>query len=172
MVQKLTGPNALSALALSKQVDVSQTALSRWLRKAGTETCSSIQANTQTTLQKRPPVTPKSPNTWTPEEKLKTVLEAAALSDEQLGAFLRSRGLHETHLTQWRLQMLNGLGKQHPFPKTKKNISDSRQIKVLEKELLRKDKALAETAALLVLKKKVREIWGDGDGSTVAKNGH
>lgn len=172
MVQKLTGPNAHSALALSKQVDVSQTTLSRWLRKAGIETCSNIQANTQNTLQKRQPVPPKSPNTWTPEEKLKTVLQAATLSDEQLGAFLRSKGLHETHLTQWRLQMLNGLGKQHPFPKTKKNISDSRQIKVLEKELLRKDKALAETAALLVLKKKVQEIWGDGDDNTSAKNGH
>jgi len=172
MVQKLTGPNALSALALSKQVDVSQTSLSRWLRKAGIETCSSIQTNTPNTLQMRLPVTPKSPNTWTPEEKLKTVLEAATLSDEQLGAFLRSKGLHETHLTQWRLQMLNGLGKQHPSPKNKKNISDSRQIKVLEKELLRKDKALAETAALLVLKKKVQEIWGDEDGNTAAKNGH
>ncbi len=172
MVQKLTGPNALSALALSKQVDVSQTSLSRWLRKAGIETCSSIQTNTPNTLQMRPPVTPKSPNTWTPEEKLKTVLEAATLSDEQLGAFLRSKGLHETHLAQWRLQMLNGLGKQHPYPKTKKNISDSRQIKVLEKELLRKDKALAETAALLVLKKKVQEIWGDEDDNTSAKNGH
>ncbi len=172
MVQKLTGPNAQSALALSKQVDVSQTTLSRWLRKAGLETCSNIQTNTQNTLQKRQPVTPKSPNTWTPEEKLKTVLEAATLSDEQLGAFLRSKGLHETHLTQWRLQMLNGLGKQHPSPKTKKNISDSRQIKVLEKELLRKDKALAETAALLVLKKKAQEIWGDGDDNTSIKNGH
>jgi hypothetical protein len=42
----------------------------------------------------------------------------------------------------------------------------------LEKELLRKDKALAETAALLVLKKKVQEIWGDGDDNTSAKNGH
>jgi len=41
----------------------------------------------------------------------------------------------------------------------------------LEKELRRKDKALAETAALLVLKKKVREIWGDEDNSTARRNG-
>lgn len=116
-------------------------------------------------------MTIKSPNTWSPEDKLKTVLEAATLSDEQLGSFLRSKGLHETHLQQWRLQMLHGLGKQTPLKKPKKNTTEAKQIRELEKELRRKDKALAETAALLVLKKKVQEIWGDEDDYTVRRNG-
>ena len=172
MIQKLTGPNAISAWALSKQVDVPQTTLSTWLRKAGIQPTHRFNTNTYDTKPIRQPVTSKkSPNDWSPEEKLKTVLEAAPLTDEQLGAFLRSKGLHDTHLQQWRIQMLNGLGQPPNIKKTKKNVADSKQIRQLEKELLRKDKALAETAALLVLKKKVQAIWGDGDDNTTGKNG-
>ena len=117
-------------------------------------------------------MTAKRPSNLKPEEKLKIVNEAASLSDEQLGAFLRSKGIHETHLEQWRLQMLGGLGKTEKKPKT--NSTETKRIKrirELEKELKRKDKALAETAALLVLKKKVQEIWGDEDDNTVTTSG-
>ena len=112
----------------------------------------------------------KTPNNWNPEEKLKLVLEAASLSDDQLGEFLRRKGLHETHLQQWRLQMLNGLDEPKKV-KSKKSSAKAKQIRELEKELRRKDKALAETAALLVLKKKALQIWGDGDDDTTGKNG-
>jgi transposase len=170
MVQKLTGPNAISALALSKQVDVPQTTLSKWLRNAGIATPFSFSGKPNETVQMRSPVTKKRPNDWSPEEKLKAVLDAASLSDDQLGDFLRRKGLHETNLQQWRIQMLDGLGKL-PKSKTKTGANDVKQIRELEKELRRKDKALAETAALLVLKKKVQEIWGDEDGDTPGKKG-
>ena len=170
MIQRLTGPNAISAWALSKQVDVPQTTLSKWLRNAGIKPSFGFHKKTDDTLLMRYPVTQKSPNDWSPEEKLKTVLEAATLSDDQIGEFIRRKGIHETHLQQWRLQMLDGLGKQ-PKRKIKSNKAEAKQIKKLEKELRRKDKALAETAALLVLKKKVQEIWGDEDESTTGENG-
>jgi transposase-like protein len=109
---------------------------------------------------------PKRPEDWSPEDKLKAVLDAAALSDEQLGAFLRRKGIHETHLQQWRLQMLDGLGKTPADRKPKRSATDAKRIRSLEKELKRKEKALAETAAILVLKKKAQEIWGDEDGNT------
>ncbi len=114
---------------------------------------------------------PKRPEDWSPEEKLKAVLDTASLSDDHLGAFLRSRGIHETHLQQWRLQMLNGLDKQVADKKPKRRAADAKRIRSLEKELKRKDKALAETAALLVLKKKAQEIWGDEDENTAPRNG-
>ena len=113
----------------------------------------------------------KRPKDWSPEEKLKVVMEANRLPDDELGAFLRSRGLHETHLQQWRIQMIQGLDKHSQPQKTTKTKADTKQIRTLEKELRRKDKALAETAALLVLKKKVQEIWGDEDENTAGKNG-
>ncbi len=114
---------------------------------------------------------PKTPNDWSPEEKLKAVLDAASLPDEQIGTFLRKKGIHETHLEQWRMQMLGGLGKRRTNGKPSRRNTDIKRIRSLEKELHRKDKALAETAALLVLKKKVQEIWGGEDGDTTKRNG-
>ena len=49
--------------------------------------------------------------------------------------------------------------------------AEAQRIRQLERELHRKDKALAEVAALLALKKKVNEIWGDGDDDTTTKSG-
>lgn len=102
----------------------------------------------------------KRPQDWSPDEKLAAVLEAASLSEEDLGPFLRSRGLHEAHLEQWHDQMLVGL---EPSPTTR---VVKKRIKDLEKELLRKDRALAEAAALLVLKKKAQDLWEDEDDDT------
>lgn len=173
MVQKMTGPDAIAATALSKQVDVPQTTLSKWLRNAGIEPSFGFPnnaANDKDQLSQFMKL--KRPEDWTSEEKLAAVLQAAGLPDEQLGAFLRSKGLHETHLQQWRLQMLNGLEKKPIVAKKpQRSRSDVKKIKALEKELKRKDKALAETAALLVLKKKVQQIWGDEDDDTGPNNG-
>ena len=109
MVQKMTGPGALSATALSKQVDVSQSTLSKWLRKAGVDSsyCYPNNAKEYTNMAKIDP--PRRPNDWSAEEKMKVVMEAASLNDEELGELLRKKGLHQTHLEQWRLQMIEGL---------------------------------------------------------------
>jgi cell fate (sporulation/competence/biofilm development) regulator YlbF (YheA/YmcA/DUF963 family) len=52
-----------------------------------------------------------------------------------------------------------------------KKSPESKKVRELERELYRKDKALAEVTALLALKKKVQELWGDEDGSTTERNG-
>ena len=106
----------------------------------------------------------KRPQDWSAKEKLAAVLEATSLSDEDLGAFLRSKGLHEAQLQQWRDQMLAGL---EPITLQRgKKAPEAKRVRELEKELRRKDKALAETATLLVLKKKAQELWGDEDDDT------
>jgi transposase-like protein len=110
----------------------------------------------------------KRPGDRTPDEKLAMVLEASRLSDEELGEFLRRNGLHEADLTRWRGEALAGLGNRR---QEKPRSSDAKRIRELEKELRRKDKALAETAALLVLQKKVQAIWGDGDDDTLSRKG-
>ena len=174
MIQKMTRPGAISATALSKQVDVPQSTLSKWLRMAGVGSSYNYPNNAKdyTNMTKTNPS--RRPNDWGAEDKLKVVMKAASLDDEQLGKFLREKGLHQTHLEQWRLQMLDGL--EHDFSKKSKKDAkhkkaDAKRIRALEKELNRKDKALAETAALLVLKKKVHEIWGDEDDPTAGSNG-
>ena len=152
MIRKMTGPRALSASELAVQEDLHQTTLSRWLRDAGRVT--NMTKSTTHAHAKRP-------QDWTAEEKLEAVLHAASLNDDELGGFLRRRGIHQAQVEQWREQMLAGL-----VAKPKKSTVEKRRIRTLERELRRKDKALAETSALLVLQKKVRSIWGDEDDDT------
>jgi transposase len=171
MIQKMTGPGAISALALSKQVDVSQTTLSKWLRVAGVGPSYNFPNNPKGYTKMAKINNPRRPNDWSAEEKLKVVVEAATLDDEQLGEFLRKKGLHQIHLEQWRLQMLDGLQNDFSKKSAKQKKADAKRIRTLEKEINRKDKALAETAALLVLKKKAQEIWGDEDNPTTGSNG-
>ena len=171
MIQKMTGPEAISASALSKRVDVPQPTLSKWLRMAGVGSSSNFPNAAHEYTKMTKVKGPKRPNDWSAEDKLKVVMEAASLDDKQLGEFLRKKGLHRIHLDQWRLQMLDGLQNGFSKKKTRQNKTDSKRIRSLEKELRRKDKALAETAALLVLKKKVQEIWGDEDDPTSGSNG-
>ena len=102
----------------------------------------------------------RRPQDWTAPEKLQAVIEAAGFPEAELGSFLRRQGLHEAQLQQWRQQVLAGL-EQGLSRSSKKSTPEVRRLRELERELARKDKALAETAALLVLKKRLlRGICG------------
>ncbi|WP_438032776.1 transposase [Sorangium sp. So ce204] len=98
-----------------------------------------------------PPAAARRPEDWTPEQKLRAVTEAAALSERELGEFLRREGLHEAQLTEWRKAALEALGGP---AKPGHGTAPSRRVRELERQLRRKDKALAEAAAILVLQKK------------------
>lgn len=102
----------------------------------------------------------KRPQDWTPEEKLNAVLEYEKLEEEEKGEFLRKRGLHAVYIERWKEEIIKGL----KSAKSNRKGSGKKKIKELERELRRKDKALAEAAALLVLKKKANDIWGDPEG--------
>ena len=174
MIHRLSGNNAISANSLSKEVGVSQTTLSTWLRDASVVRPGGFQESTNGFLKEassKMTKTPKRPKDWTPEQKMQAVLEASQLSEEALGAFLRKSGLHESNLKQWRLEMLGGLQNTVSHKKSKEKSVEAKRIRELEREVTRKDKALAETAALLVLKKKVQAIWGDEEDSIPPKNG-
>ncbi|WP_437851709.1 transposase [Sorangium sp. So ce363] len=110
-----------------------------------------------------PPAVARRPEDWTPEQKLRAMTEAAALSERELGEYLRREGLHEAQLAEWRKAALEALGGP---AKAGHGPAPSRRVRELERQLRRKDKALAEAAALLVLQKKVQAIWGDGDDDT------
>jgi hypothetical protein len=90
-------------------------------------------------------------------------MEASKLGAQELGEFLRREGLHEETLEEWRGAALEAL---QPTAAPRARGGDRKRIKQLEREIARKDRALAETAALLVLQKKVQAIWGDGDDDT------
>lgn len=102
----------------------------------------------------------KTAKKWTPEEKLKAIIETSTMSEEELGVFLRREGLHSHQLEAWREEVLKGLAPAPRKPQSKKDERDEK-IKDLERELRRKDKALAEASALLILQKKIDLIWGN-----------
>lgn len=160
MVQRLSSPDAISAIGLSQEVGVSQSQLSRWLRAART-------VEPMTRKRTEPPA--QVGGSRSAEDKVRIVMAAGSVAPEELGEFLRREGVHEAELGQWRAAILEAL--QGGVSKGAVRGGDSKRIKELERELRRKDKALAETAALLVLQKKVREIWGDGDDGTDEGNG-
>jgi len=101
----------------------------------------------------------RRPDDWTAEEKVGAILSYEKLSEEQRGVFLREKGLHETHVVRWKAELIAAM-KLTPLVGGKKNPQQKR-IAALEKELRRKESALAEAAALLVLKKKADSIWGE-----------
>jgi hypothetical protein len=92
------------------------------------------------------------------EEKFKILIQSNGLSEEELGIFLRKEGLHSHQINEWREDILKALGSVSRRPRT--TDGSGQRIRELEKDLHRKDKALAEASALLILQKKVNLIWG------------
>ena len=158
MVERMTGPKRMSANALAQEVGVHQPTLSRWLREAAT---------VGDVSKKKPKTKPSPPEgrrsrAWSAEEKVRVVMESATVAEMELGAFLRREGLHEEDLARFRDEVRQAA--LAGFSVSKKPRSDEqKRIKDLERELKRKEAALAETAALLVLRKKAGALWG-GEG--------
>jgi transposase len=154
MVKKMAVPGGWSASALSDETGVPQPTLSRWLR----------DARNFAAMDKPKSEKPKRKQ-WTPAEKLRVVVEAGQLSGDELGAFLRREGLHEAQLHEWREAAEKALSSSSKRRKAEPSAEDKR-IKALEKDLRRKEKALAEASALLILKKKMEAYWeGEDDGT-------
>lgn len=152
----------MTAFALAKEVGVSQQTLSRWRTAAHSLPCMNPSK------QDDGSGTPKSLREWTAAEKLEVVLDAARLSEAELGAFLRERGLHLTQLESWRALIASALAERRP--QKAGSHEEQQRIRALEKELLRKNLALAEVTALLALRKKVEALWGDADDDTSKKS--
>jgi len=95
------------------------------------------------------------------EAKFAVVIETASLNEAELSAYCRSRGLYPQQIDAWRTTCRQA---HHPVAaqgERQKLRQQTKAIKQLEAELRRKDKALAEAAALLVLQKKIQALWED-----------
>jgi transposase len=161
MVARLLPPRGVSATQLSAETGISQASLSRWLKaaaKIGPMPSKRQRGSGPDDRGERAPIERARPRTG--EEKLAIVVQAAGLEGEELGEFLRREGVHLAELEQWRKlaqQVLQGEAQRVP---------PSKEMRKLKAELARKEKALAEAAVLLVLKKKAEAIWGDEDDDT------
>ena len=85
-----------------------------------------------------------------------------SMNEAEIAEYCRSKGLYPEQLKRWKQAFIQGMDSS----KTDTESKESRKkIKKLEKELLRKDKALAEAAALLILQKKVQALWAEDEDS-------
>lgn len=174
MVRRMLGPAAVTATALAKTTGVPQPTLSKWLREAGTVGAmgSAPKAKEGTAPGRK----------WTAAEKLRVVVEAEGLAGPSLGELLRREGVHEEQLRTWRDAAAGALTSAEAAPserltsgQRKRLAGAEKRVKELERELRRKEKALAEAAALLMLEKKLQALgWDekyprrgkDGDGES------
>ena len=94
------------------------------------------------------------------QTKFKVVLETATLSGVDLAAYCASKGLYVEQIAQWRAQCEASF---NPTTMTAAERASAKRIELLEREILRKDRALAEAAALMILREKAEAIWGLGE---------
>ena len=150
MVKKVLTRGEKTIQQIVEEVGIAPSVLARWKR----ERTMSATGSEKKEMGRRP-------QDWMAEEKLEAVLETQKLSPEDLGIYLRRKGLHSVHLEQWKREILEALkGEGNSKRKNGEILEVKKKNQELERELRRKEKALAEASALLILKKKAALIWG------------
>lgn len=149
---------------IADALGVGHSTLGKWIAKASNHEFESVQDNEISSLNSM--IKEKRPQDWSLEEKLNMVITCASLDEEKVSELCREQGLYPHHINQWKQDFVNGTTTNTKARAPSEAKSLKGEIKALKKELNRKDKALAETAALLVLQKKVNEIWGNDEGNS------
>jgi transposase len=129
MVARLTGVNAVSAARLARETGISQQNLSRWLSYSRSAPFGAADKDIV--------------STWTVEQKAQVIAHAARLAGDELSRYLAGEGVRLAHFRRWRLA-LEEAGEE--------SVGMAKRIGKLERELARKERALAEAAALLLLR--------------------
>ena len=102
---------------------------------------------------------------WSSSKKFQAVLDTAMMDQKALSAYCRQQGIYPEQLATWKAQCMtaNSLDPVSIKEQNRKEKSYQKQVRQLEKELRRKEKALAEAAALLVLQKKFNAMFGEDE---------
>ena len=150
VLKKLLPPHNMTVAEISRHEHIPVQTLYTWRDKA---------------KQMGMPVPGKKTSTesWSAEVKLAVIVETAALSASELSQYCREKGLYPEQIQRWKEECLQGFQSSETQSKAIKLQAkkDKFEIKTLKKDLRRKEKALAETAALLVLRKKLNALWED-----------
>jgi len=129
---------------VSREVGVSVQTLERWREAAQTM--------------------PARGRAWSAAARLEAVITVAAMDEAGKSAWCREHGVYPAELDKWRMSATTALAEPEDVRASPQATrADKKRIKELERELARKDKALAETAALLVLSKKIAAIFNKGE---------
>ena len=152
VLAKLCPPNNRSVREVAAEEGISEATLYSWRRQARERGELYPDAGTDA-------------EGWRARDKFAAVVETAAMNESERSEYCRQRGLYPQQLEAWRLacEQANDWDEERQKEQARQSRGHVRRIRELERELRRKEKALAETAALLTLSKKARAIWGDGE---------
>ncbi len=152
IMRKLLPPNNQPIAEVAQEEGISDATLYKW-RKQAREAGQLL------------PDHGSDPEGWSSRDKFNAVLETAALSEAELGEYCRKRGVYPEQIRRWRQSCETANERDEALEKRSRETvkQEKKRNRELERELKRKDAALAETAALLTLRKKARAIWGDED---------
>lgn len=144
LLKKVYLKNGQSITAIANESGMPPSTLFTWLYKESKKIVSN-------------PIKPKSNKSRSIIEKFKIVCDLQELSKEEEGKYLRTHGIYSHEIQEFKDELLFELSSTG---KVKSNNTDKKRIKELEIDLRRKEKALAEASALLILKKKAAILWG------------
>jgi len=152
VLKRMLPPNNMAIRRLSQEEGISEATLHKWR----------AEARGKGQLM---PDADAGPEGWSSRDKFAAVLEAAALNEADLGEYCRKLGLYPAQIATWRAacEQANDWDRTSAARLGRATKEEKKRVRDLERELARKDRALAETAALLVLRKKASAIWGDGE---------
>ncbi len=150
IIRRMLPPNNESISKISKEEGISEQTIRNWRNKARAEGLA-VPGNDSGSEQ------------WRTQDKFLIVVETASMNETELADYARKKGLYVEQILAWKDACMNANGGiAQEAARLNRQLKDSeKENKRLEKELSRKEKALAETAALLVLRKKADAIWGD-----------
>jgi len=134
---------------ISQEFGVGRSTIGKWLRQ--------YKESGNTTLKLKA----KRPKDWSSEQRISALIETGTMNSEECVAWCRKNGIFCHHLEQWRKDAVSGISNTADKKQSEKEKQYKKEISSLKRDLSRKEKALAETAALLVLKKKAQAIWGE-----------
>ena len=154
VLKTMMPPNAVSVPELSRTENIAEQTLYRWRKHA--RLSGRLMPDTDTI-----------PKRWSSADKFAAVLESAAMNETELGEYCRVKGLHAGELAAWRAacEQANDRDRNRQASATERAASkaSNKKMKRLEAELARKERALAEAAALLVLRGKLAAMYADED---------
>ena len=149
VLKKLLPPENQSIPAVSASEGISEATLYNWVSKVRREG-SAVPGSRASNAEQ-----------WDGEAKLAVVFETQAMNEAEKSAYCRKKGLYPEQIERWRAACIAGASNNEPNSDALKKARND--IKRLNRKIDRKDKALAESAALLVLSKKFQALWEDED---------
>lgn len=152
ILNKMLSPHPPTVSSLSRQEGISEPTLYNW-RKQLRQTGRAV------------PEPDRTSENWSAQTKFAVVVETAALNEVDLAEYCRTKGLYPEQVKGWRDAAIAAQDESRDAVTDRNHLAKGyrKQIKQLEREITRKNSALAEAAALLILQKKMRALWEGGE---------